>query len=233
MQTYQTASTTRKTKKNPDATSLPVVCFSTYVAEPSQQAVRHRDVRNFLLALRGERVSGTSAVPVGTDERSLTTMNANDSIDWFGEMVVQYLDSHQVLPPFELVPVPTPQTTLASSPGPWTSLLAISISSNGLDDASVLDLLRWKEPLPEHRGHTVSELYENLAVIRPFPTDRVLVLVDYLFTSSTTLRACAARLKRHGANVVLALCAGRTAKEAPYDPFTVVTGELERYRPGH
>ena len=233
MQTYQTAPTTRKTTKSSNATSLPVACFSTYVAEPSQQADRHRDVRNFLLALRGEQVSGASAIPVGHDEKTLTSMNTNDSIDWFGEMVVQYLDSYQVLPPFGLVPVPTPQTTLASGAGPWTSLLAISIASNGLEDASVLDLLRWQEPLAEQRCYTVSELYENLAVIRPFPTDRALVLVDYLFTSSTTLRACAARLRRHGANVVLGLCAGRTAKEAAHDPFTVVTGELQRYRPGH
>ena len=100
MQIYESTPTIITPTKSPDSTSLPVVCFSTYVAGPSQQAVRHRDVRNFLLALRGERVSGTSAVPVGNDERSLTTKNANDSIDWFGEMVVQYLDSHQVLPPF-------------------------------------------------------------------------------------------------------------------------------------
>ncbi len=233
MQTYQTAPATRSSKKSPESTSLPVACFSTYVAEPSQQAARHRDVRNFLLALSGEQVSGTSSIPVGHDERTLTTMNANDSIDWFGEMVVQYLDSSQILPPFGLVPVPTPQTTLASSAGPWTSLLAISIASNGLEDASVLDLLRWQEPIPEQRCHTVAELYENLAVIRPFPTDRAIVLVDYLFTTSTMLRACAARLKRHGANVVLGLCAGRTAKEASYDPFTVVKGALERYVPGH
>ena len=233
MQTYQTTPTTKSTAKSPDSTSLPVVCFSTYVAESSQQPVRHGDVRNFLLALRGEQVSGASTVPVGHDERTLTTTNANDSIDWFGEMVVQYLDSYKVLPPFGLVPVPTPQTTLASSAGPWTSLLAISIASNGLENASVLDLLRWQEPLAEQRRETVSDLYENLAVIRPFPPDRALVLVDYLFTGSTTLRACAARLRSHGANVVLGLCAGRTANEAPYDPFTVVTGELQLYRPGH
>ena len=73
MQIYESTPTIITPTKSPDSTSLPVVCFSTYVAEPSQQAVRHRDVRNFLLALRGERVSGTSAVPVGNDERSLTS----------------------------------------------------------------------------------------------------------------------------------------------------------------
>ena len=150
MQTHESTQTASATaQQSPDSTSLPVVCFSTRVADPSQESGRHRDVRNFLFALCGEQVTGSSTVPVGSDERSLTTLNANDSIDWFGEMAVQYLDGTPARPPFGLVPVPTPQTTLASNAGPWTSLLAISIASNGLADSSVLDLLRWQEPLPE------------------------------------------------------------------------------------
>ena len=37
---------------------LHVVCFSTYIAESTQQTNRHHDVRNFLLALRGDLDSG-------------------------------------------------------------------------------------------------------------------------------------------------------------------------------
>lgn len=235
MQKYNPAPTTRIATTKPSSTGLPVVCFSTYVAEPGQRVERHRDAQNFLLALRGDPVNGVSAVPVGEDEKTLTATNANDSIDWFGEMVVQYLDQYHIRPPFGLVPVPTPKMTLGPSAGPWTSLLAISIASNGLEEVSVLDLLRWQKPLvsSEQRGRTVSELYENLAVIGPFPTEDPIVLVDYLFTGSSTLQACAARLRRHGANVVLGLCAGRTAKMASHDPFAIVTGEVEHYRPGH
>lgn len=214
---------------------LQVVCFTTYVAEPTQQTNRHHDVRNFLLALRGELIQGESTIPVGSEKRTLASLNVNDSIDWFGEMVTDYLDGCPIRPPFDLVPVPTSKTTLESSAGPWTTLLAISIASNGLEDASVLDVLRWKEPLaaPSQRTQSVAELYENLAVLEPLPAGRRVVLVDYLFTGSATLRACAAKLERQGARVLIAVCAGRIATSSRHDPFTVVTGGVHPYEPGH
>jgi len=219
----------------PSVNPLHVVCFSTYVAESTEQTNRHRDVRNFLLALRGEQIVGESKIPVGAEERTLTNENANDSIDWFGEMVTSYVETCHIQPPFSMVPVPTSKTTLESSAGPWTSLLAISIASNGLDGVSILDVLRWKQPLepPSQRDQTVSELYENLAILQRLPERSPVILVDYLFTSSATLRACAARLRHHGADVLLGLCAGRTATKSSHDPFTVVTGGLHRYEPGH
>jgi len=235
MQTYESPQTTGAGSKKPRSDSLHVVCFSTYVAEPSQQTARHQDVRNFLLALRGESVQGQSKIPVGRDERTLTATNANDSIDWFGEMVIQYLAGCGVRAPFGLVPVPTSKTTLESSAGPWTSLLAISIASNGLDEASIVDVLRWKQalPPPSQRSQTVADLYENLAVISAIPPGLPLIFVDYLFAGSATLRASAARLTQQGAGVILGLCAGRTATKMTHDPFTVVTGDIHQYHPGH
>ncbi len=229
----QAAKGAEASRPGPDL--LHVVCFSTYVSERTQQTNRHHDVRNFLLALRGEEVEGESKIPVRAEERTLTSHNANDSIDWFGEMVTAYLETCHIQPPFSLVPVPTSKTTLDLSAGPWTSLLAISIASNGLDDVSILDVLRWNQPLepPSQRDQTVSELYENLAILQPLPEGSPVILVDYLFTSSATLRACAARLRHHGARVLLGLCAGRTATKSSHDPFTVVTGGLHRYDPGH
>src|SRR3972149_4708239 len=48
---------------------LQVVCFSTYVSDPVRQEPRHRDARNFLLALRGERIEAESKIPVGGEGR--------------------------------------------------------------------------------------------------------------------------------------------------------------------
>lgn len=236
MQTYESKQAAQGAEASQSAVQpLHVVCFSTYVAEESQQTSRHHDVRNFLLALRGQSIRGESAIPVGSDDRMLTNRNANDSIDWFGEMVSGYIDGCHIQPPFSLVPVPTSKTTLESSAGPWTSLLAISIASSGLDDVSIQDVLRWKQPLspPSQREQTVAELYDNLAVLQQLPPDSPVVLVDYLFTGSATLRACAARLHQQGARVLFALCAGRTATKSSHDPFTVVTGAVHRYEPGH
>ena len=225
----------RADASRPSTEAFNVVCFSTFVSERSQQSAGHRDVRNFLLALRGEKVHGESTIPVGSRERILTGSNANDSIDWFGEMVAQYFDSRNILPPFGLVPVPTSKASLDSSASPWTSLLAISIASNGMDGASILDVLRWKRPLepPSQRNQSVAELYENLAVLQPIPRGAPVILVDYLLTGSATLRACAARLRDAGAQVRLGLCAGRTATKASHDPFMVVNGALHSYQPGH
>jgi len=219
----------------PSEGPLQVVCFSTYVSDPVRQEPRHRDAYNFLLALRGERIEGESRIPVGNDERQLSTTNANDSIDWFGEMVARYMADNDLPRRVALVPVPTSRTTLDSSAGPWTSLLAISIASNGLEDADIVDALRWRIPLPPpgHRSSTAAELFENLALTRKLDPGVPVVLVDYLYTSSATLRACAGRLREQGVSVPLAVCAGRTTDQAVHGAFTVVVGEISVFEPGH
>jgi hypothetical protein len=214
---------------------LQVVCFSTYVSDPGRQEARHRDARNFLLALRGERIEGESRIPVGGEERALSGTNANDSIDWFGEMVARYLSANDFPRRVALVPVPTSRTTLDASAGPWTSLLAISIASNGVEDADIVDVLRWRNPLPPpgQRSSTAAELFENLALTRKLDPGLPVVLVDYLYTSSATLRACAGRLHEQGVQVPLAVCAGRTTDQAVHGAFTVVAGEISAFEPGH
>lgn len=214
---------------------LQVVCFSTYVSDPVRQEPRHRDVRNFLLALRGERVDGESSIPVAGEERSLSSANTNDSIDWFGEMVARYLIDNGLPRRAALIPVPTSRTTLDSSASPWTSLLAISIASNGLEESDVVDTLRWRKPLPApgQGSSSAAELFENLAVTRRLEPGVPVVLVDYLYTSSPTLRACAGRLREQGVQVPLAVCAGRTTEHAVHGAFTVVVGEISIFEPGH
>ena len=221
--------------RKPSGGGLRVVCFSTYVADPARQTPRHRDVRNFLLALRGERIVGESKIPVGKEERSLTTNNVNDSIDWFGEMAAEYVRANDLPATFALIPVPTAKATLESSSAPWTSLLAISIVSNGLPEADVADVLRWREPLPPpgERALSAAELYANLAVTRKLAPGVSAVLVDYLYTSSATVRACAARLQDQGVAVPMALCAGRTTDDATHDAFRVVVGEITPFEPGN
>jgi hypothetical protein len=219
----------------PHRGQLRVVCFSTYVSDRSRPSPQQDDVRRFLLALRGEKFEGVASVPVAGDVRSLSRTNSNDSIDWFGEMVVRYLEANAISAPLALVPVPTSRATLESSAGPWTALLAISIASNGLDDADIVDALRWRRPLPPpgQRSSTVAELYENLSLIQRLDRDVPVVLVDYLYTSSATLRACACLLREQGLRVPLALCAGRTTDREEHGGFTVVVGDIAPFEPGH
>lgn len=219
----------------PERDQLRVVCFSSYVSDRSRPSPEQDDVRRFLLALRGERFEGVASVPVGAEVRSLATTNSNDSIDWFGEMVARYLGANGITGPLALVPVPTSRATLESSAGPWTALLAISVASNGLDEADIVDALRWRRPLPPpgQRSSSVAELYENLALIRRLDPGVPVLLVDYLYTASATLRACASVLREQGLRVPLALCAGRTTDRAEHGGFTVVVGDLAPFEPGH
>jgi hypothetical protein len=223
------------TPGGPSPSKLRVLCFSTYVSDPLRQEPRHRDVRNFLLALRGERISAESKILVAGEERSLSSTNSNDSIDWFGEMVARHLIDNDFPRRVALVPVPTSRITLESSAGPWTSLLAISIASNGLEEADIVDSLRWRKPLPPpgQRSSTAAELFENLAVTRKLDPEVPVVLVDYLYMSSATLRACAGRLREQGISVPLAICAGRTTDQAVHGAFTVVMGEISVFEPGN
>lgn len=213
---------------------LRVICFATYVSDASAQKPDHRDARNFLLALRGEALDGPSVIPVAGETRILEASNANDSLDWFGEMAADYLASSPLRPPFVLVPIPTTKATLESSSGPWTALLAHAIAGAGVD-ADVIDCLRWKAPLSasERRACSASELYEGLSVIEKLDAHVPVILVDYLFMSSATIRACARRLAESGAEVAAAITAGRTASRDEYGAFSVVVGELSAFTPGH
>src|SRR5262245_23479108 len=67
MDTQKSEEANRTLSASPQGTEpapLRVLCFSTYVSDPLRQEPRHRDVRNFLLALRGERISAESSIPV-------------------------------------------------------------------------------------------------------------------------------------------------------------------------
>jgi hypothetical protein len=213
---------------------LQVVCFSTYVSDPGRQEPRHRDARNFLLALRGERIEGESRIPVGGEDRPLSGTNANDSIDWFGEMVARYLSANDFPRQVALVPVPTSRTTLDSSAGPWTSLLAISIASNGVEEADIVDVLRWRNPLPppgqpRRRRGALRESGPD----SPARPGSARGLVDYPLHSSATLRACAGRLREQGVQVPSPSAPGVLTDQGVHGAFTVVVGELSAFEPGH
>ena len=88
-------------------------------------------------------------------------------------------------------------------------------------------------PPPGHRSSTAAELFENLAVTRKLDPEVPVVLVDYLYTSSATLRACAGRLREQGVSVPLTVCAGRTTDQAVHGAFSVVVGEISAFGPGN
>ena len=57
------------------------------------------------------------------------------------------------------------------------------------------------------------------------------MLVDDVLTSGGHFRACAAKLKNGGAEVLIGLCGGRTLYDQEKRPFDMVEELLEDYEP--
>jgi len=209
---------------------LKVICFFTSPSHRPEPGTPHADAHSFLLALRGEPITTPASVPVAGQMRALDNSNRNDTIDWLGEIVAEHFRQHSITPPFCLVPVPNPKATLSASSGPWTALLAFSIADHFAGEVNVMDVFRWKQEWsytgPEASSWDAARLYENLSLTQKVEWSEPVILVDYVFSTGAPLQACAAMLRERGAQVDLAVCAGRMVREAQSNPFTVVGGQL-------
>lgn len=76
----------------------------------------------------------------------------------------------------------------------------------------------------------MTALYSRLRLIDSVEGDRV-ALVDDVLVLGGHLRACAAKLRAGGADVVLALCAGRADQMQATDPFAVRCETLDDFAP--
>ena len=127
----------------------------------------------------------------------------------FGDIAVDYLKGR--LPnQVTLVPVPNGGCTVESTAAPRTLVLAQSIAArpNGI---VLWDGLRGNKLMtPSSQGGTRDpyELFENLAITKEMPADRI-VLVDDVRTRGAHLIAAKARLAEKGGDCFLAVCAGQ------------------------
>lgn len=91
------------------------------------------------------------------------------------------------------------------------------------------DVLRWKTPkLPSHAGGSRDGefLYDNLTVVGPVQAGVRYVLVDDVYTGGGHLQASKRRLVEAGANVDLAVCAGKSSQTKPPSAFDFTTAQL-------
>ena len=219
---------------NPPKMSLRVYCFCTYLTDiGGAWRGQDYDAHDFIHALKGREFNGYAQIPVSGKSKRLDNTNLDKAIDWFGVMVADYLEEKGIQNPASLVPVPN-SDSVVNAGSPRTACLARAIAKRLTSDTQVADVLRFERKVPSanQQGGTrdPEELYKRLVVTGDI-SGSPCVLVDDVLTSGGHLRACAARLRRAGAKVSMAFCAGRASGEQPDDPFAVRVEMLDDFIP--
>ena len=214
--------------------SLRVYCFCTYLTDiGGEWRGKDHDAHDFIHALKGRQFSGYAQIPVSGRSERLDNTNLDQAVAWFGVMVADYLKKEDIRNPSLLVPVPN-SASVVNAGSPRTTGLARAIAKKLTSASQVADVLRFKEKMPSANQQggprDPEELYRRLVVTGDIQNSPY-ALVDDVLTSGGHLKACAAQLRRAGAKVSMAFCAGRASNEQPNDPFAVVVKMLDDFIP--
>jgi hypothetical protein len=211
---------------------LSVITFATYLSRPGWSD-EDGNALKFIKAIKGKPFRYSAQFPVLGRTKLLDATNADEAIDWFGELAAAEVAGLGLRGPLIFVPLPNSSCTKADKNKPRTALLAEAVASK-LKNAQVWDGLRWTCVMtPTHQGGTRNPqtLYDNLTVTSNPPKGTV-ILVDDVFTKGGHLQAAAAKLLfEKKAPCRFAVCAGRTVLESQNDPFLVVYDPLPDFTP--
>jgi hypothetical protein len=210
--------------------ALSVISFATYKRPPYRDGEYHS--LKFVKAIKGKPFQGWADVPVVGRLKRLRPANADDAIDWFGELAAVEIVKLNLRGPLILVPLPNSSSTVDSGVKSRTAHLAEAIASK-LNNAQVWDGLRWiEEEIPTHQEGTREPqlLYENLAIVGS-PPKGTIILIDDVYTKGGHLQAARARLEEKKAICQLAFCAGRTVLEPQEAPFLILRAEVPDFKP--
>lgn len=210
---------------------LTVISFAAYLTR-GEFPWRDEDwhASKFIKAIKGEPINGYAWVPIGKVPRRLRQDNADDAIQWFGE-IVSAANVKVVIPSF-LVPIPNSQCTVGKAIVPRTVALAQSLA-NYLPNVHVLDCLRWEKAMQSARkggSRNPQEIYDNLVITTKVDRKRI-ILVDDVRTTGAHLQAAAAKVHSEGGKCQTAVCAGRTVWAQEDEPFSMVKEELPDFVP--
>lgn len=215
--------------------ALKLVCFASYLTNP-EKGWRDEDhnTLKFIKALKGNReFKGYATIPVGRSRKRLEMSNRQDAYRWFGMMASGHLSAQlqAMAGPVHLVPLPSSEGVLGATITRFPAReMATQLQAAVGGNTVVTDILRWREPKPSASSsggtRNANVLRENL-VVTVVPAQGTCILVDDVCTSGGHLLAAAAALEIMAAPTVeMAICAGRTCKEQPSNPWSVHTEDL-------
>jgi predicted amidophosphoribosyltransferase len=214
---------------------LAVVSFSTYLTSIGDSwRSSDYDAHDFIDAIKDRDINGYAHVRLRGTRHRFDNTNRQEVVGWFATMVADYFEKAPIDRPFVLVPVPGSKVDLAYTEVPRTTQLAEVVARALGEGVTVMDALRWRTAMPSAnaQGGTrdPARLFENLAITGKLEGSNV-VLVDDVLTSGGHLQACAAKVLKGGANLVIAVCAGRADQQQQVDPFAVRLEEIADFTP--
>ena len=187
---------------------MEAIAFAASASESVRVAWTDDDYNGLFVikALRRKAFSGRCVVNIGGAQVGVRSGERDVALRWFVNAAHTYLFQQKIQTPLALIPVPNATAVDMGSCDTveQASLLASSIGG----EASVLDVVRWSEPV---EAKDDARYYYDRATLSagPFTAPRkTTVLVDELCTSGAAIVAVAKKLKEQGVQVDFALCAG-------------------------
>jgi hypothetical protein len=215
--------------------SLRVLCCFSHLTGPDGWQDPHHCVNQFVNAVKGRPLSGYAYVRLFPDapRRRLDAMNAQEAVDWFGEMGAEMLVSEGLDAAPVFVPIPNSQCVVAT-PSSRTRHLADALAYR-FGDSLVLDVLRFDQPMHSAHGQQGSRdarsLYLHMRLTEALHRDRPHVLVDDVVATGGHIAAAQAVLRAYGAEVAVAVCAASAERTPHPAPFDRVVRQIAGYQP--
>ena len=178
-----------------------------------------------LRLLGGRRIAGSAWLPrdAGSPQR-ISNAHRDLVVSWFVDRVAPYVRPvGDGTPRVVLVPFPDPGRVVGAPPSRSRLLAQALADRSGL---RVLDILRWRQPMPRCRALGVQTLADNL-VTTGSVVQTTCILVAECVSSGAGLQAAASQLRRYGGDTRLSISAGRAGEQREPDPFTTALTELD------